>query len=43
MRESVKPMTLQNMRANGVRMAVAQCESCGHTAERPKFHNFILF
>jgi hypothetical protein len=26
-------ITLQNMRANGVRMVIAQCESCGHTAD----------
>jgi hypothetical protein len=26
-------MTLQNMRANGVGMMIAQCESCGHTAD----------
>jgi hypothetical protein len=26
-------MTLQNMRENGVRMVIAQSESCGHSAE----------
>jgi hypothetical protein len=29
MRHFGPPMTLQNMRANGVRMVIAQCESCG--------------
>jgi hypothetical protein len=32
-RASVPPMTLQNMRANGVRMVIAQCETCGHKAD----------
>ena len=27
------PMTLQNMRQNGVRMVIAQCESCGPSAD----------
>jgi hypothetical protein len=31
MRDFVPPMTLQNVRANGVRMMIAQCESCGHS------------
>jgi hypothetical protein len=26
-------MTLANMRANGVRMVIASCDSCGHAAD----------
>ena len=32
MRNVGPPMTLQNMRQKGVRMVIAQCETCGHTA-----------
>ena len=32
-RGSGPPMTLQNMRANGVRMVIAQRESCGPSAD----------
>jgi hypothetical protein len=27
------PMTLANMRANGVRMVIASCEACNHSAD----------
>ena len=27
------PMTLANMRMNGVRAVIATCEACGHTAD----------
>jgi hypothetical protein len=27
------PMTLANMRANGVRAVIATCEACGHKAD----------
>jgi hypothetical protein len=27
------PMTLANKRANGVRMVIASCDSCGHAAD----------
>jgi hypothetical protein len=27
------PMTLANMRANGVRPVIATCEACGHKAD----------
>ena len=27
------PMTLANMRKNGVRVVIAKCEACGHTAD----------
>jgi hypothetical protein len=27
------PMTLSNMRANGVHAVTAQCEACGHQAD----------
>jgi hypothetical protein len=33
MRETVRPMTLSNMRQNGVRMIWAKCEACGHQAD----------
>jgi hypothetical protein len=32
-RGSGPPMTLQNMRANGVRMLIAECEGCVHSAD----------
>jgi hypothetical protein len=32
-REPFKPMTLVNMRQNGVRMIRAKCEACGHQAD----------
>ena len=31
--KSFTPMTLANMRANGVRVVIAQCESCGRSAD----------
>jgi hypothetical protein len=27
------PMTLANMRQNGVRVVIARCEACGHVAD----------
>jgi hypothetical protein len=33
MRETLKPMTLANMRQNGVRMIWAKCEACVHQAD----------
>jgi hypothetical protein len=32
-RETFKPMTLANMRLNGVRAVIATCEACGHKAD----------
>jgi DNA-directed RNA polymerase subunit RPC12/RpoP len=32
-RETIKPMSLANMRANGVRAVIAACEACGHKAD----------
>jgi hypothetical protein len=31
--KSGPPMTLGNMRANGVRAVIATCEACGHKAD----------
>jgi hypothetical protein len=28
-----KPMTLANMRLNGVRSVIASCANCGHSAD----------
>jgi rRNA maturation protein Nop10 len=32
-KKTFPPMTLANMRANGVRVVIATCETCGHKAD----------